>query len=229
MVDYIEEVCGLLDFARDQIAKAEEEVKRWKAGLRLAALDKLKNCPNEDERLELAAQLYWHYTEVSSDSIRDVLGITRGQVRSYLPKIWVDISCKGCDCAMETVPDSRSELLELKRGKHNIYCDDCEAKQAARSAEYKKKRESEQAEQRAALNHLKTMPYPQYLKSEHWQDLRRRMLKRASFACQLCNSKGRLNVHHRTYERRGQEPYSDLIVLCENCHSKFHDKLESVG
>lgn len=57
-----------------------------------------------------------------------------------------------------------------------------------------------------------------------WKEARRRALKRAGFACQLCNSKDKtLNVHHRTYERRGNEQNNDIIVLCEDCHRKFHD------
>ena len=42
--------------------------------------------------------------------------------------------------------------------------------------------------------------------------------------CQLCNKSGELNVHHRTYERRGEESYSDLITLCEDCHTLFHNQ-----
>jgi hypothetical protein len=34
----------------------------------------------------------------------------------------------------------------------------------------------------------------------------------------------RLDVHHRTYERVGQEQLRDLIVLCRTCHSRYHDK-----
>lgn len=31
-----------------------------------------------------------------------------------------------------------------------------------------------------------------------------------------------LDVHHRTYERLGQEQEYDLTVLCHRCHSLFH-------
>lgn len=72
---------------------------------------------------------------------------------------------------------------------------------------------------------LRQMPYSQYLKSNHWKALRRKVLYEACFKCQLCNGTDRLNVHHRTYDRRGNEALSDLTVLCESCHAKFHDKL----
>lgn len=49
--------------------------------------------------------------------------------------------------------------------------------------------------------------------------------------CYLCNSKENLNVHYKTYEYRGEE-YLDwrksLIVLCDNCHKKFQDKIEEI-
>lgn len=76
------------------------------------------------------------------------------------------------------------------------------------------------------LSELRSMPYADYLQTPEWQ--RRRDLHRESALsrCQLCNKKSRrglaLHVHHRTYERRGSERFSDLIVLCEGCHRHFH-------
>lgn len=62
-----------------------------------------------------------------------------------------------------------------------------------------------------------------YLKSEHWQKVKRRMY-RTFRACELCKKRGvRLNIHHITYNRLGNEDTSDLIVLCEDCHiNKVH-------
>lgn len=73
---------------------------------------------------------------------------------------------------------------------------------------------------------LATMPYAEYLKTEHWQQQREAAKERAGHRCQLCNSGERLEVHHRTYERRGAEEPGDLIVLCHGCHEKFHDVLD---
>jgi hypothetical protein len=64
--------------------------------------------------------------------------------------------------------------------------------------------------------------YQEYLKSEHWQEMRRTVLRDAGGRCQVCNSSERCEVHHRTYERVGEEYPSDLIVLCRACHEKFH-------
>lgn len=70
---------------------------------------------------------------------------------------------------------------------------------------------------------LRTMPYDEYLQTDHWKDVRTQALRRAGYRCQVCNDGGQLDVHHRTYERRGEEAPGDVTVLCRSCHSVFHD------
>ena len=70
---------------------------------------------------------------------------------------------------------------------------------------------------------IKNKDYKNYLKTKHWKDKRKDVLKRAKYKCQLCSSKDILHVHHNTYENIGKEKKEDLIVLCEKCHSKFHN------
>lgn len=66
--------------------------------------------------------------------------------------------------------------------------------------------------------------YEDYLRSEHWQDVRRRY--RASKlnhgGCYICGSSENLNLHHKTYKRIGNERLNDLIYLCAPCHSYVH-------
>jgi hypothetical protein len=69
---------------------------------------------------------------------------------------------------------------------------------------------------------LRHMPYAWYLKTNHWNRLRDKAHERAGNRCQVCNAGGLLDVHHRTYERRGAELPEDLIVLCRSCHETFH-------
>lgn len=68
------------------------------------------------------------------------------------------------------------------------------------------------------------MNYSEYLESEVWQRTRRWALDKAGDKCQLCKSDIKLNVHHNDYSRLGKEEPSDIIVLCEHCHKKFHGK-----
>ena len=68
------------------------------------------------------------------------------------------------------------------------------------------------------------MRYDLYLQTAEWQTLRRIKMEAASHRCQICNSDaGPLEVHHRTYERRGRERLDDLTVLCRRCHQSHHD------
>ncbi|HEU5108042.1 MAG TPA: hypothetical protein VFT95_05745, partial [Micromonosporaceae bacterium] len=79
------------------------------------------------------------------------------------------------------------------------------------------------ARYRARVEQLRCMPYREYLLTPEWQERRKARLKAARYRCQVCNAQNRrLNVHHRTYERRGEEYARDLIVLCEECHHLFH-------
>lgn len=74
--------------------------------------------------------------------------------------------------------------------------------------------------------HQKT--YGEYLKTEHWQKIREAAILRAGERCMLCNAGNvTLNVHHRTYERLGNEEPMDVIVLCETHHAQFHRKDKS--
>lgn len=74
----------------------------------------------------------------------------------------------------------------------------------------------------ARLGELKRMRYAAYLRTPEWADTRRIAVDHAGRRCQLCNKPGRLDVHHRTYERRGNEWLTDLIALCRSCHTNFH-------
>ncbi|MCP4844344.1 MAG: hypothetical protein GY901_04465 [Actinomycetia bacterium] len=78
------------------------------------------------------------------------------------------------------------------------------------------------AEQVQAMS-MAEMPYGEYLKTDWWRAVRKAALARAAWKCALCNSADGLNVHHSTYERRGRELESDVVVLCAWCHERFHD------
>lgn len=68
-----------------------------------------------------------------------------------------------------------------------------------------------------------TLTYGEYLKTDWWRHRRERALELAESHCQVCNSPGPLEVHHRTYERLGHERDADLIALCADCHGLFHN------
>lgn len=68
--------------------------------------------------------------------------------------------------------------------------------------------------------------YANYLASPHWLEYREIILEFWGHTCALnINHKGRMDVHHRTYDHLGFEGKTDCIVLCEACHKRFHHQL----
>jgi hypothetical protein len=63
--------------------------------------------------------------------------------------------------------------------------------------------------------------YEIYLQSPEWK-AKASALKKENPNCSICNRKGTLHTHHRTYVRCGKEDKFDLVVLCADCHALFH-------
>jgi 5-methylcytosine-specific restriction endonuclease McrA len=98
-------------------------------------------------------------------------------------------------------------------------------KEKARANELKGKKKT--SKKRASK--LKALPswrerYIDYLKSPEWKTTRLRALRTWGDACQLCGSKERIEVHHRTYARLTKEKMEDLMVVCHSCHEKIHER-----
>jgi len=77
--------------------------------------------------------------------------------------------------------------------------------------------------------------YSDYLKSEHWQEFRKKFFSksavcknlRAKFGelrCQFCHKSAVLHLHHKTYKRLGAEYLSDVVLICAECHEKSHER-----
>jgi 5-methylcytosine-specific restriction endonuclease McrA len=64
-----------------------------------------------------------------------------------------------------------------------------------------------------------------YMKTTKWKKKRKAKLDQVGRRCERCGSvTGRIDVHHKTYERLGNERLEDLIVLCVRCH-EIEDEL----
>lgn len=77
------------------------------------------------------------------------------------------------------------------------------------------------------VRELKEMKYEDFLQTDYWKMVSEQARINAHFKCQLCGCKDKkLNVHHNTYEHRGEEfkHMEDLICLCEDCHNFYHRK-----
>jgi hypothetical protein len=73
---------------------------------------------------------------------------------------------------------------------------------------------------------LKKMPYNIFLNCNYWFIISEYKKEFIGKRCQLCNSDKYLNTHHRNYKNKGIEYKNihELTVLCNKCHSKFHNK-----
>ncbi|MEM9450739.1 MAG: HNH endonuclease signature motif containing protein [Cyanobacteria bacterium P01_E01_bin.6] len=91
----------------------------------------------------------------------------------------------------------------------------------SQKSEYQPVRSSEEFND--ALQQRKNQSYDEFLLSPYWQDVRSLVLRRDKY-CQACGSHELLQVHHKTYEHRGDElrHLDDLTTLCEQCHFELH-------
>jgi hypothetical protein len=201
-----------LEEAIKALREAEIRVKQTKAFIQ-ALPGKWSNCPHftEHDRWEVAGILYFGCPEMNAGSIAESLfGIKTNSLVETLKKSW---RRRCIECGKLEAP------ARTRRAWENPVCPSCEQEQVKRNNEVTR-RWMRQTHDR--IQSLREMPYKQYLETEHWLCLRDKKLRNSKFRCQLCNASGELNVHHRTYENRGNEPLHDLIVLCRNCHEHFH-------
>ncbi len=73
-----------------------------------------------------------------------------------------------------------------------------------------------------AQNYIDKTEYLSYLKSDKWQETRRRIFKRDKYRCCICGTTKNLRCHHVTYENIGHEKDADLATLCDSCHEDLH-------
>ncbi len=61
--------------------------------------------------------------------------------------------------------------------------------------------------------------YNAVISSKRWRDIRVERIHLAGGKCEQCGCNRRLELHHKTYERLGEELPEDLQVLCRQCHA----------
>ncbi len=61
------------------------------------------------------------------------------------------------------------------------------------------------------------------LDPEPYEQLRKQVLRRDGWQCQICGSRQNLEVHHKQLRsRQGSDEDSNLITLCDSCHEDVH-------
>lgn len=69
---------------------------------------------------------------------------------------------------------------------------------------------------------LRRLLYKLYLRTAHWQRVRKAALKRARYACAWCGKRAALDVHHLRYGNLWHEAKDDVKALCPRCHDRAH-------
>lgn len=226
--DYILVSNEVLSDALQEIEDLKQQLQTAKEALPKKVLELLSNAPTRDEADALAWSVYWEFDAIPTTVLSEFYRMPISYARQIIGGAVIPTPCHTCGKIENKVFDSRNAYKNAI-GTHSWAhkCDECKSKESQVSEQWKieYQKRTDAFNQRVA--DLRAMPYRDYLETDHWKDIRKQMLKRAHFSCQLCSAKGELHVHHRTYENRGNEQYGDLIVLCANCHAKFHDKLEN--
>ncbi len=70
----------------------------------------------------------------------------------------------------------------------------------------------------------KRLDYKSYIHSKRWKGRRTAYLIKMGRKCAVCSDKKNLHIHHLSYENLGKEKDSDLVILCELHHDKFHEE-----
>ena len=71
--------------------------------------------------------------------------------------------------------------------------------------------------------------YQKYLNSKAWYEIREKCFDHFGRQCLFCSNPA-TQVHHRNYANIGKENLlTDLSVLCDDCHQRFHEPGPSPG
>lgn len=218
-LDSIEQRRRLLDHERSAAIEA--------AKAKFAA-----TCQDSILAAELFSALYWSLPDMGAELLASLLGSNYRYGHGDIKPAPFGTGVRCGRCNTELTAKSRTEhqrIVREDRRERRIetgfrpLCKECqELRNQERDREWEERRRLEAERSRV----LRSMPYKLYLQTDEWAATRTAALRRARYACQLCKGNGMaLDVHHNTYERRGSEMPSDLVVMCRDCHSKHHDKL----
>ena len=69
--------------------------------------------------------------------------------------------------------------------------------------------------------------YHAYLRSDHWAKVKERYwASKMKKTCEVCGTRHGLQLHHKSYNRVGEERLHDLVPLCGPCHCAVHESIK---
>jgi hypothetical protein len=212
-----------IDNLQTQLISSKNGKKKFLTDMHSEIENAISTMPFGEIRKYLS-DIYWSSEEVAS-TITKVYRNTIGGNINIVPKEFETFCSDKCGKSQKLNFTSWNQYKAQKSGNWNYAktwkCEDCLKIEVAQA----ELRKAEKIKIQGEINRLRSLPYAEYLKTDHWQSTRKVALRRANFSCQLCNKNVSLDVHHRTYKNLGHEESSDLTVLCRDCHSKHHNKI----
>lgn len=144
------------------------------------------------------------------------------------------------DCGELLVVRDRRDLMRLRRALRATSCTQagdpgnvslpCNSCTELRLQLHNEQQRLSRLAQQARTAQLRKMPFAEYWVQREWQARRTATLVRAGYRWQTCgDTEVRLDVHHNTYERYGDESSFDLVALCDRCHELFHGIVEDAS
>lgn len=139
-------------------------------------------------------------------------------VRHYYPQ------CQRCGAMGQAKSRAKITLAELRQ--MLPWDDDLPRRwRLARDARWKElsdaAREAEWAARHSATAKRKAECRERYHRPD-WQEIRRKVFKRAGGICEGCLSAPAAQCRHLTYDNLGHEFMFELLALCRRCHEKVH-------
>jgi hypothetical protein len=222
-LDIIETLVGDIFALETRLAELRQEVRD-----QTTAWARIED-PNE--RLQLASYAYWYIPETKVEDLAfAALRNSRAehQLRKLVGPITANLACGRCQA---TVPiTSRTQMTGvLARGKSNrpayaegyrVLCKDC---RVIVMEERSKAYEAERVTAEKFAREWQQKPYSEYLASNHWKQKRAELMRlmlpadRDDRGCEVCNSRDRLDVYHRSLEYVAGPLYAGLLILCAPC------------
>lgn len=207
----------------DEIAVLQQKITECKKQIEHGLPELLKEL-DRIQAIELASMLYW-MNETLSNSVR--MAYVRAKIPFRPDNFEFSTECFSCQ---KTYKQPYKTWREKKLNKSPT-CPECEEafyREDQEEEQYKTKLETEDKEQ---ITYLRSLPYREYLQSDHWKSVRKKCYRQANYQCSLCDAKNcELHVHHKTYENLGCERWwEECIVLCKECHERHHGIVKEGG
>ncbi|MFB7716766.1 HNH endonuclease signature motif containing protein [Nocardia sp. NPDC056100] len=122
------------------------------------------------------------------------------------------------------VEPGRSEMLADRKARRDARreAEGLPALQTMSKGAKRRERQEARAAQRVAQGLPPTKPrsvYETYIASSWWVNRRRDYFTKHEKKCSGCGGREGISLHHKTYARKGAELDSDLVPVCQPCHT----------